>query len=353
MSDCPHLKAEKIGRLGRLTLTRPEALNALTPEMIGAMHHAFDLWDADDEIDVILLRGEGRAFCAGGDIKRIWQLVSQGGEDYAAFYAEEYRLDWRIHTSVKPVVSFLGGTVMGGGAGLSMLGSHPVACETTLFAMPETAIGFFPDVGATWFLGRCPGVLGRYLGMTGARIAAADLLACKLVRHVIPAARFPEVEKALAGGCPREGGIAAVECLLDSYHELAGPSPLARDYAAIERAFGQPDVEAIIAALAVEEGDWAETARQALAAAAPTSLKLAYRQSQIGARLPLDRALAVEYRLSTRIAAAPDFAEGVRARLIDRDGKPQWSPARVEDVSDAAINALFGPLGEGRELVLA
>jgi enoyl-CoA hydratase len=353
MSSSPHIRLDRIGRLGKITLDRPKALNALNWEMITAIQVALDAWAKDDGVDVVILCGEGRAFCAGGDVKAVYQAVQERDRAaVAAFYGDEYRLDCCIHRYSKPIVSLIGGIVMGGGSGISILGSHRVASETTRYAMPETAIGFFPDAGGTWVLPRLPGATGRYLGLTGAQVTAADCLYLGLATHYIPSARLAEVETALAGGCRPEQAAAMVDCLLCSYDEVPGPSPIAARRQDIDRLFGRATLRDILDGLAAEPGAWAEAQRQALAAASPSSLKLTFRQLQVGASLDLERAFEVEFRLSMRVAFGHDFQEGVRAQLVDRDHAPQWAPSNIDAVEDAAIDALFRPLDDGQDLVL-
>jgi len=276
--------------------------------------------------------------------------ISGPPELTAVFFREEYELIQRIHHFAKPYIAIIDGITMGGGAGVSVNGAYRVATEHTLFAMPETGIGLFPDVGATRFLNRCPGHIGRYLGMTGARLNAADAVYCGFATHFVARNRVAQMVAALA-----ESFDAGV---LDSYSIDSGPAPLAALQPAIDGCFAGDSVEGILDALAAEvAGDdvyagWAEEMRASLLAKSPTSLKITLRQLTIGRDYDLEAALALEYRLTQHVMAAHDFYEGIRAALIDRDRKPQWRPATLDEVSDNMIDAYFAPIGD-LELLLS
>ncbi|OIQ93120.1 putative enoyl-CoA hydratase echA8 [mine drainage metagenome] len=340
MTSDRHIQAEIIGRLGRITLTRPAALNALTRAMIVEIHAQLRAWQTCPEVEAVLLRGEGRAFCAGGDIKAVWEAVGRGAP-YSGFFWDEYLLDHAIHVYPKPVISLLDGFVMGGGAGISMLGSHRVATERTAFAMPETAIGFYPDAGGTFFLSRLPLPLARYLGMTGARIDGADCAWCGLATHYIPSARLAQVEAELAAE-----GAGALEVLLSRHRAPPPESALSGQAAAIDRSFGVADLPGILANLAAETGDWAETTRAHVATLSPTCMALTLRQLETGRGLSLAQALVREYRMSLRMALGNDFREGVRAKLVERGYVPRWRQATADAVAPAALDALFAPLDQ-------
>ena len=311
---------------GWVIFNRPQALNALTHDMTRQLHARLDAWAADDAIARVVIEGAGgRAFCAGGDIRHLYQVMGRGDAPFIdAFYRDEYRLNHRIHTYPKPYIAVIDGVVMGGGVGVSIHGSHRLVTENALFAMPETGIGFFPDVGATWFLPRMAGEIGMYLGLTGSRLGPADALYCGVATHYVPRDRIAE---ALAD--------------LDRATADPGPPPLARRRAAIDRCFSRPSVEAIIEALEAEGGDWAEHTLAVMAAKSPTSQKVAYRQLRRGAALSFAEAMSLEFRLSQRFCAEPDFLEGVRAAVIHKDRDPQWRPASLAEVSVAHIDAYF------------
>ena len=340
MVTSPDLHVRRLGRLGHITLDRPSALNSLDHGMILGIRAALDAWLTDADVDAVLLRGTGRAFAGGGDIKVIAEALA--AEDWPfirAVYADEYRLDSVIHHYPKPVISFLDGIVMGGGAGISILGSHRVATERTRFAMPEVTIGSHPDAGGSWFLPRLPDFTGRYLGLTGTSIGAADCLDIGLATHFVPSEQLAALEADLAQD------PSAVDDLLTRHGGAAGTPTLPRH--AIRRLFGGDSLRAVLDALAAEGGPWAQTTRDALAAAAPTSLTATFRQLQRGAGLDLETALTYEYRLSIRMMAADDFREGVRALLLDRDRKPRWRPGSLAEVDGGAVEALFLPLDGG------
>ncbi|HIJ63997.1 MAG TPA: enoyl-CoA hydratase/isomerase family protein [Rhodospirillaceae bacterium] len=338
MPISPHLRVRRLGRLGHITLDRPAALNALDHGMIRGIRAALEQWRTDTDVVAVVMAGTGRAFAAGGDIKVIAEALAAGDWPFIrAVYADEYRLDSAIHHYPKPVISFLDGIVMGGGAGISILGSHRVATGRTLFAMPEVTIGSHPDAGGSWFLPRLPDFVGRYLGLTGTTIGAADCLDAGLATHFVPAERLP----ALLADLARDP--ASLEELLARYGGPAGAPKLERQ--TIRRVFGGASLQAVLDALADEVGPWAEATRQALAAAAPTSLVATFQQLQRGAGLDLELALTYEYRLSLRMMAADDFREGVRALLIDRDRAPRWRPATLAEVETSAVDALSLPLG--------
>jgi enoyl-CoA hydratase len=274
-----------------------------------------------------------------------------GATGYTAdFFREEYCLIQRVHRFPKPYVALMDGITMGGGAGVSINGSHRVATERTLIAMPEVHIGLFPDVGASRFLNRCPGRIGLYLALTGARLKAADALYCGLVTHYVPQARLGDLVAGLAaldwqGG--REHG--QVDALLARHAEDPGPAPLAALRPAIDRCFGGGSVEEIVAALEREDADWARTALAAMGRASPLSLKITFRQLQLGVDMEIEAALALEYRMTQHCMAAHDFFEGIRALLLDKDQNPRWQHGALAEVSAAEVAGYFASLGE-REL---
>ena len=317
------------GGTGWVTLNRPKALNALTHAMARRLDARLAAWAEDDAIERVVIEGAGtRAFCAGGDIRDLYDVMGRGDDAFFdTFYRDEYRLNHRIHGYPKPYVALLDGVVMGGGVGVSIHGSHRIVTEHTLFAMPETGIGFFPDVGASWFLPRMPGETGVYLGLTGARLGAADALYCGVATHYAPRERLMDA--------------------LDGFSADPGPPPLAEHRAAIDRCFAGQSVEAIILALEAEGGDWAAQTRAALAAKSPTSLKVTLRQLRRGAGLSFAEAMTLEFRLSQRFCAMPDFREGIRAVVIDKDRDPKWRPASLAEVSESHIDTYFAPPAGG------
>jgi enoyl-CoA hydratase len=340
------------GDVATVTLNRPQALNAFTLAMYRRFDPMLRGWAGDPEIRAVLIRGAGeRAFCAGGDVRAIYEAGHGISGDRAltsAFFREEYELIRRIHRYPKPYVAIIDGITMGGGAGVSVNGAYRVATERTMLAMPETGIGLFPDVGATRFLNLCPGQIGRYLGLTGARVGAADALYCGFATHFVPRERLPALAAALARVNDRE---RSVEQILAGFATDPGPAPIAARQAAVDRCFAGTTVEAVLDALAREaSGDgadakWAADTHTGLLTKSPTSLKITLRQLIIGHVFDIEEALALEYRLTQHVMAAHDFYEGVRAVLVDKDQQPRWEPATLAAVDEAVVEAYFAPLG--------
>jgi enoyl-CoA hydratase len=337
------VRLERHGGLGLITLDRPRALNALTLDMIRALDSCLEAWAADPAVQGTVIRGAGdRAFCAGGDVRALYESRDRGDRSYRAeFYRHEYAQNRRIFRFPKPYIALIDGITMGGGVGVSIHGSHRVATEHTLFAMPETGIGLFPDVGAGHFLPRLPGKLGLYLGLTGARIGAADCLHAALATHYVPSARLEALIDALAFA--DIGRPNVVEKILEQFNEAPGAAPLAERRAEIDRCFGGQSVEAILAALEADDGAWAKETRATLTTKSPTSLKITFRQLEIGAGLSFEDDMIMEYRLCQYCMDGHDFFEGVRAVIIDRDNAPKWQPATLAEVSEAEIARAFAP----------
>jgi enoyl-CoA hydratase len=332
---------ERRGGLGLIRLNRPQALNALTLDMTRRLDRALKGWAADPEIRLVAIRGAGdRAFCAGGDVRALYK-EGPGSPYTQIFYREEYALNRNIFRFPKPYVALIDGIVMGGGVGISAHGSHRVVTERTVFAMPETGIGLFPDVGATWLLSRCPGEAGIYLGLTGARIRAADLISLGLAEAMVPSDRLDAVEAALSEVRTR----AEIDALLRVHAADPGAPELGPHRATIDRCFAEPTVERILEALDAEGTEWARATAATLRTKSPTSLKVALKQLRLGRALPdFEAAMRLEFRLVQHFMGGGDFFEGVRAVVIDKDQRPRWSPDRLEAVSEAAVAAYFAPL---------
>jgi enoyl-CoA hydratase len=330
-----HVIAEKRGALGLLTLSRPQALNALTHGMITALASALGNWATDAAIKSVAIRGEGRAFCAGGDVRAVRQAVLDGTQDGAALLRDEYRLNALIGSYPKAYVALLHGITMGGGAGVSVHGKYRLADPDLVFAMPETAIGFIPDVGASHFLSRLPGAFGMYLALTGARIGVGD--AGGLLTHVVARENFGAVIDGLArGGAP--------EALIEPIARKAAPGSLAAHRRRIQTIFSAASVEAILERLDRDGSDFARDTAQTIRAMSPTSLKLTFALLREAANLDLEQCLALEYRMAQRVIVSPDFREGIRAALVDKDRAPQWKPASLAAVG--ATDAFFAPSGD-------
>ena len=339
----PEILFETRGEAGVITLNRPKALNALTLGMVEAMHAQLRDWEHDAAVTRVVVRGAGgRAFCAGGDIRKIYEDGKAGRvEDTVRFWGTEYQLDAAVKRYPKPYVALIEGVVMGGGVGISLHGRYRVASEKYLFAMPETGIGYFPDVGMTYALPRLPGRTGTYLALTGARLGAAEALALGLATHAAPAADFEAIIAALSEG----GDVAPV---LDAHKaEPDGSGPLISERGLIDECFSAPSVLEILDRLDVAASAGAAFAADTAAlirARSPTSVLIAFEQMRRGPGMSFSEAMLTDYRLCARVMRGHDFYEGVRAVIIDKDNKPAWNPATLAEVDPATIEAAFAPL---------
>ncbi len=343
---------ERRGAAGLVTLNRPQALNAVTHAMVRALRAQLDRWADDPAITrVVISAAGGRAFSAGGDIRALYDLGQAGRHDEALqFWRDEYPLNVAIKNFRKPYVALIDGIVMGGGVGVSVHGSHRVAGDRFQFAMPEVGIGFFPDVGATWFLARMPGELGTYCALTGERFGIADACAAGLATHRIASARFAALLDGLSG-------TVSVDAVLAAFAEPAGEGPIMARRAAIDRLFAGDRVEGILAALDREaasggaDAEWAGNTATTLRAKSPLGLKLALAQVRRGKSWDFETCMRAEFRIVSRVIHGHDFYEGVRAVIVDKDNKPRWQPATLADVSAAEVERHFAALG-AEELVL-
>jgi enoyl-CoA hydratase len=329
------------GHTGRLTLNRPRALHSLNTPMCQAMTAALLAWRDDPAVQFVLIDHAGeRGFCAGGDIRAMAAAGASDPAAGAAFFGAEYRMNDLLQRYPKPVAAVMDGVTMGGGVGLSIYSRYRIATERTVLAMPETGIGLFPDIGAGWFLARLAGEAGTWMALTGARLKAADALHLGLCTHYVESGKVEDLKAALLTG--GEDALAA-------FASDPGPAPMTAHQAEIDALFAGDTVEAIAAAL--DGGsDWARDQAAILATKSPTSMKVALRELRtVSQRSTFADEMALEYRLACRIIASPDFQEGVRAVVIDKDNAPRWSPARLEDVSEAEIDALFAPFTDQAE----
>jgi enoyl-CoA hydratase len=333
------------GSSGLLSLNRPKAIHALTVEMDHAMTEALLAWRDDAEVKVVILdHAEGRGFCAGGDVNLVRQsALTDGGVAGRKFFYEEYQLNHLMFTYSKPIVAFVDGITMGGGVGISQPAAFRVATENTRFAMPETGIGLFPDVGGGWYLSRLQGRLGQFLALTGARLDGAECLWAGLATHYLPAERLAEAKVRIAAGHDPQGVLAA----------LAVTPPEARisaNAAQIAKHFASDRLEDIVASLEADDGDWAAKELATLRLKSPQACKVSLRQLTEAAKLDsFADNMALEYRIAARTLMLPDFAEGVRAVLVDKDNAPKWNPATPEGVSDQLLDAIFAPLPADEE----
>jgi enoyl-CoA hydratase len=309
--------------------------------MVRALRRQLDAWADDPAVTRVIVSGAGeRAFSAGGDIRHLYDLGRAGRhEEMLQFWRDEYPLNAAIKNYRKPYIALIDGIVMGGGVGVSVHGSHRVAGDRFSFAMPEVGIGFFPDVGATWFLPRMPGELGSYCALTGERFNAADGVAAGLATHRVSSARFAELIEALSG-------TVSVDAVLAAFSEPAGEGPILAHRAEIDRIFAQDRVEDILAALARDGGAWGQKIAAIIRTKSPTSLKLALAQVRRGAQWDFSTCMRAEFRIVSRVVYGCDFYEGVRAVIVDKDNAPRWRPAALADVSAAEIERHFAPLGE-------
>ena len=341
MTSEPDLLIERAGGVGLITLNRPKALNALTFDQTRTLAALLAEWAGDDGIDAVLLRGAGeRAFCAGGDIREIYNALVAGDPWPVEFWREEYALNLQIADYRKPIVAVMHGIVMGGGIGISAHAAHRVVTETSSIAMPETSIGFLPDVGASYLLSRAPGETGTHLALTAGRVAAADAMTVGLADVHLATERVAELPEALRGCRTARDARARLQ-------ELASPArpgqlPEARPW--IDEAYRADSVEEICARLESRPEPPAREALAMIRANSPTALKLALSALRRGRKLPdLAACLAMEHTIVSHLTRRGDFREGIRAAVIDKDRKPKWSPARLEEVSEAAVEDYFRP----------
>ncbi|HWF00917.1 MAG TPA: enoyl-CoA hydratase/isomerase family protein [Caulobacteraceae bacterium] len=351
MSDEPPVEAEVICRreagVGRITLNRPRALHALTLPMVEAMTAALLDWRSDSAVEAVLIDHSGeRGFCAGGDIRFLADSASQGGAGAREFFFKEYQLNHLLMVFGKPVVALMDGVTMGGGVGISLPASVRIATERTRFAMPETGIGLFPDVGAGWHLPRLPGQSGLWLALTGARLEAADCRRLGIATHVIRSEDAASVKEAVISA------PGSLETILGPYDLSPPEAPIEHRLGAIDRLFGHDSVEAIFAALEADGSDFASSELAALKTKSPLTMKVALRQLAEGSRMhSFADEMVQEMRIGARMVMSRDFAEGVRAVIVEKDNAPRWDPPRPEAVTHAMLEEVFAPLkrGEGQE----
>ena len=335
---------ERRGAAGIVRLNRPKALNAVTHEMVRALARQLAAWASDAAVTRVIITAAGeRAFSAGGDIRALYELGRAGRQaEMLTFWRDEYPLNAYIKRFPKPYVALIDGLVMGGGVGISIHGSHRVAGDRFSFAMPEVGIGFFPDVGATWFLPRMPGELGTWCALTGDRLKSADAVAAGIATHHVRSERFADLTDALCGN-------VSVDAVLGAFAEPAGQGTAYRG--PIDRLFAGDRVEDILAKLEAETGEWAVKTAAAIRTKSPLSLKIALAQVRRGRDWSFGDCMRAEFRIVSRIVYGHDFYEGVRAVIVDKDNAPRWKPAGLADAADADVEQHFAPLGAD-ELVL-
>jgi enoyl-CoA hydratase len=335
----------KTGRIGQISLNRPKVIHSLNHAMCDAMIDALLAWRDDDSVEAVTLdHSEGRGFCAGGDIAMLQESGKKDGKEGRAFFYREYQLNHLMFTYPKPIVAFMDGITMGGGVGISQPAKFRVATENTRFAMPETGIGLFPDVGGGWYLSRLEGRLGQFLALTGARLDGAECLAVGLASHYLPHEHLAEAKQRIAEHPDRIQGILG---------QLSVTPPHARitdNIDKIDRLFASDRYETILAALDVDGSDWAMKERDTLGTKSPQTCKVALRQLSEGAKFSdFADEMRMEYRIGARVLTRHDFIEGVRAVIVDKDNAPQWNPATPEEVSEDLLNSIFAPLPANEE----
>jgi enoyl-CoA hydratase len=347
----PEILFERRGAAGIITLNRPKALNAVTHGMVRALAAKLAEWARDAGITRVVITAAGeRAFSAGGDIRALHDLGRSGYHAEALqFWRDEYMLNTLIKRYPKPYVALIDGIVMGGGVGISIHGSHRVAGDRFQFAMPEVGIGFFPDVGGTWFLPRLPGEIGTYCALTGERLKNADAVPYGIATHYVASLRFADLLDALAG-------TVAVDAILGAFAQRLGKGALSVYRGDIDRLFDGGHVETILAALdreaisATQHAGWAGATAALIRGKAPTSLKIALAQVRRGKDWSFTECMKAEFRIVSRIIYHHDFYEGVRAAIIDKDNAPQWRPDRLNQVLESDVERYFAPLEKELEL---
>ena len=334
------------GHAGIISLNRPSALHALTLDMVHAMTDALLEWKALPSVECVIIdHSEGRGFCAGGDIAFLRESALIDGRAGRQFFHDEYQLNHLLFTYTKPVIAFMDGVCMGGGVGISQPAKFRVATENTRFAMPETGIGLFPDVGGGWYLSRLEGRVGQFLALTGARVEGPGCLALGLASHYLPSEALAEAKQRIA-----TEGVDRIDGILGTLSVTAPPSKIVEMIFDINRHFASDRFEDILASLEGDDSNWAMRELAALRSKSPQTCKVALRQLATSSELT-DFAdnMAMEYRIGSRVLLRPDFAEGVRALIVDKDNSPKWDPAEPEAVTDALLDSIFAPLPANEE----
>ena len=334
--------------VGRITLTRPKALHALNAPMCDTILAALERWAEDPTVYLVMIDHEDgtRGFCAGGDIRMLAESGAGDAGEARAFFRVEYRMNAALKTFPKPVLAIMDGVTMGGGVGLSVHGSHRVATERTLFAMPETGIGLFPDVGGGWFLPRLSGELGTWLALTGARLKGVDVAAARVATHYLPSELIPNLKKQVESADFSVGAAEMLNEILRGLTHAVPPGSFEAHREVIDACFARETAEEIVAALEASGDDWAVEQAATLRTKSPETVKVALRQVREGAKMEtFEDNMRMEYRIGWRKVQSHDFLEGVRAVIIDKDNDPKWQPATLEGVSEADVAAYFEPLG--------
>lgn len=342
------------GGLARITLNRPAALHALNTQMCADMIAALQQWRADESVKIVMIdHAEGtRGFCAGGDIRMLAESGAGDGRAAFEFFHAEYRLNHLLFSYEKPIVALMDGVTMGGGVGISMPAKYRVATERTAFAMPETGIGLFPDVGGGWYLPRLPSEIGMWLALTGARLKAADCMDIGIATHYAPSDKMHAIRALVEAAAEAEHPLYLLKQGLQEIDIDPGPAEALTpdNHARIDKLFRCGSVEALFADLAEEGSAWSLKQLETLRTKSPLSLRVSFRTLREGARAKsFAEEMAREYRVACRIVQSHDFREGVRALIVDKDNAPQWSPAALDGVTEAMVDAMFAPLPADQE----
>lgn len=336
------VKIVRRGPIGILTLDRSQALNALTLPMVMALQQQLLDWQDDASIQAVVIKSvPGKAFCAGGDVRWLYEMGQANPQEQMRFFEEEYRLNRLIHHYPKPYIALMDGITMGGGVGISLHGSHPVASQHFIFAMPETSIGFFPDIGASYLLSRCPGAMGNYLGLTGNRLNAVEAKAFGLVKHIVDASKFELVIEALVSADLSTDAPMIVDAYLKEYAQLDATSITEQLQSNVDACFNYTDVASILHALAQYKDDWHQENLRILSEKSPLSLCVTLAQLHKAGQLDFDECMQMDARLAKHFMNGRDFYEGVRALLIDKDKSPKWQPARLSEVDASMVEGYF------------
>ncbi|KAG8178902.1 hypothetical protein JTE90_017601 [Oedothorax gibbosus] len=357
MSSDSEVILEKVGNKGIITLNRPKALNSLNLSMIRKIYPQLQAWQSDPDMKMVIVKGSGeKAFCAGGDVRALVDAHKAGNPKMAEeFFQEEYLLNNLIGTLQIPYVALIDGITMGGGIGISVHGAYRVCTERTVCAMPEAAIGFFPDVGGSYFLPRLPGKIGLYLALTGYRLQGKDVFKAGIATHFVDTKTLKHLEGDLLRlENPSLADIDRIlqkcqeQCEMDYKKEFALKPVMGK----MNTVFEADSVEKIMEALIKEGSEWSRKQHDIMKKLSPLSLKVSFQQLKRGADMTLQEVLKMEYRLCQRFMADSDFHDGVRAVLIDKDNKPNWKPATLEEVTEEKVNSYFSPLPSDKELKL-
>ncbi|MCJ8322712.1 MAG: enoyl-CoA hydratase/isomerase family protein [Rhizobiales bacterium] len=331
--------------LAKITLNAPKKLNALDLDMCNLLGNALGQWQQDKSVKAVLITGAGeKAFCAGGDVVGVCEQGKTDIQKACEFFWSEYRTNWRVKNLSKPYIAFIDGIVMGGGVGVSVHGHYRIATERTMLAMPETMIGFFPDVGGTYFLSRLPNNMGMFLGLTGHRVYAADLLQLGIATHYIHSTKLAELEQKLATADYSADAFATVEQILNQYCSQPDAGKLAAITDQVDRLFSADSLTQLMQNLTDDNSQFADRILSTLAKMSPTSLAVTFEQIKTGKAMNFDQVMQTEMRMAWHMMQQPDFTEGVRALLVDKDKTPHWQPDQLAVITPDMVQNYFNPI---------